>query len=229
MVGSGFGVAAQPEPHLVWSHVGYGLVLGMFGRLVGPNAHGFITIIAVWLAVTLQIRASLAAPSTRTRFFVLVVGVGCVFTGELLSPEFTITAAVLFAGAIAGWLVSSDELAGSDLAWKGATVLALIFSYLIRPESYLMGLVIVLPALGMLSVRGKVARKTRTLVLTMAIVGLAGFVTDKVAYLCSREWRVPQITDLRAQFNDFHCVPWVPDETKICVILPRRLLGFGTA
>jgi hypothetical protein len=116
MVGSGFGVAAQPEPHLVWSHVGYGLVLGMFGRLVGPNAHGFITIIAVWLALTPQIRASLAAPSTRTRFFVLVVGVGCVFTGELLSPEFTITVAVLFAGAIAGWLVSSDELAGSDLA-----------------------------------------------------------------------------------------------------------------
>jgi hypothetical protein len=221
MVGSGFGVATQPEPHLVWSHVGYGLVLGVLGHLVGPNAHGFITIIAIWLALTLQIRASLVAPSARTRFFVLVVGVGCVFTGELLSPEFTITAAVLFAGAIAGWLASSDESTGSELAWKGVTVLALILSYLIRPESYLMGLVIVLPALVVLSVRGKIARKARTLVLAMAIVGLAGFITDKVAYLCSPEWRhVPQITDLRAEFYDFHRVPWVADAPEY------RLLGW---
>src|ERR1700722_2355452 len=59
MVSAGFGVAVTPEPHLIWSHLGYGLLLGALSRLIGLNAHGWGTAFAIWLSLTLLIRVSL--------------------------------------------------------------------------------------------------------------------------------------------------------------------------
>ena len=57
MVGAGFGLAAEPDAHLIFSHYGYGLLLGAVSRFAGPNAHGWISLAALGLSMGLFLRA----------------------------------------------------------------------------------------------------------------------------------------------------------------------------
>ena len=41
-IGAGFGLAVEPEPHLIFSHFGYGVLLNVVSRFAGPHAHGFV-------------------------------------------------------------------------------------------------------------------------------------------------------------------------------------------
>jgi hypothetical protein len=211
MVGAGFGVAVHPEPHLVFSHFGYGLILEALSRFIGPNAHGWFTIFAIWLSLVLMIRASFRAADLKVGLTILVVCVGCIYLASLLSAEFTTTAAVLFGAAIAEWLSSSYR--EPKLRYLGCAVVfvALILSYLIRPESYLMGLIIVAPALLVLCWRkSEVKLRTWVLAICLVIIAIVGFETDNLAYSSSPEWRdIPEYNDLRAQFTDYGRVPWI--------------------
>jgi hypothetical protein len=211
MVGAGFGEAVHPEPHLIFSHYGYGLILGALSRLIGPYAHGWFTIFAIWFSLVLVIRASLRAADLKVCLTVLVVCLGCIYLATLLSAEFTTTAAVLFGAGIAEWLCSSYQEPKLSYLGTGVVFLALILSYLIRPESYLMGFIIVLPALVVLCWKGQVKTRSRLLVISLVIIAVAGFETDKLAYSNSPDWRdIPEYNDLRAQFTDYNRVPWLP-------------------
>jgi hypothetical protein len=211
MVGAGFGVAVHPEPHLVFSHFGYGLILATLSHLIGPNAHGWFTIFAIWLSLVLMIRASFRAADLKIGLAILVACLGCIYLASLLSAEFTTTAAVLFGAAIAEWISSSYR--EPKLRYLGTAVVfvALILSYLIRPESYLMGLIVIAPALLVLCWRhSEVKLRTRVLAICLVIIVIAGFETDNLAYSSSPEWRdIPEYNDLRAQFTDYGRVPWV--------------------
>jgi hypothetical protein len=213
MVGSGFGVATHPEPHLLWSHIGYGLLLGVLRNLVGPNAHGWVTIAALWFSLALLLQTSFRAVDRGIRCLIAVVCTASVYLYALLTAQFTITAGVLFGVGVASWLVWAGQKRQGDQAWVPLIILCLIFSYLVRPDAYLMGFVIVLPALFFLSLlRDSFGKRARRLVLTLILIAITGFATDKIAYSSSPEWRqVPAYFDLTAQFSDFRRVPWLPN------------------
>jgi hypothetical protein len=212
MVGAGFGEAAHPEAHLVWCHYGYGLVLAALSKLVGPNAHGWVTIAAIWLCLVLVIRVILRAQKAILRWSLFLLCLGAIFLKALLSAEFTITAGVLFGAAIASWLAEQTQNKKSFVTMT-AIILALIFSYLIRPECYSLGLIIILPALLFLCWRRKRLISSNTLMgLGLAGIFVLGAITDKLAYSTSPDWcHVPEYNDLRAQFDDFDRVPWRAD------------------
>jgi hypothetical protein len=212
MVGGGFGVAVRPEAHLVWSHVGYGLILNSLSRIVGANAHGWLTIASVWLSLVLMIGAALKAGSVAVRAAVLLVCFGCVYFAAILSAQFTITAAILFGAGIAVCFVWVEDNPLRSWVWIVAAVTALILSYLIRPNSYLMGLVIVSPALLLLCLRrSRFALPARVLALVLVTIAVVGYATDKLSYETSADWRpIPHYFDLAANFTDFNRVPWIP-------------------
>ncbi|MBV8216305.1 MAG: hypothetical protein JOZ08_24065, partial [Verrucomicrobia bacterium] len=135
MVGSGFGEAAHPDPHLVWCHYGYGLILGMLTKFIGLNAHGWVTIAAIWLSLALLIQAIFHTQRPIVRWSLLLLSVGAIYSVALLSAQFTTTAGVLFGAAIACWLADGTPGRKSFLA-IAPILLALILSYLIRPECY---------------------------------------------------------------------------------------------
>jgi hypothetical protein len=212
MAGAGFGVAAHPEPYLVFSHFGYGLILVALSRLIGLNAHGWVTIFSIWLSLVLIIRASLRARNLPILWTFLSLNIGCIFLGALLSAEFTITAGLLFSAATLSWLASTEDERRSSFL-RSVLILALILSYLIRPESFQMGLVIALPLLLFLWLgRTNLSGRSRSLVFASVIIAVLAFATDKIAYWMSADWRgVPEYNDLRAQFVDYHRVPWNPE------------------
>jgi hypothetical protein len=213
MVGGGFGVAVHPEPHLIWSHIGYGLLLGILRQLVGVNAHGWVTLGALWLSLVLLLQTSLRARSWIIRWFLVLVAVAGIYLDALLTAQFTITAGVLFGAAVASWLVWANQERPPHYTRVALIILSLILSYLIRPDSYWMGFLIILPALLFLSLlRETLGKRARALALTLAVIAVTGFATDKIAYLGSPEWRqVPGYFNLNAQFNDFRRVPWLPN------------------
>jgi hypothetical protein len=212
MVGGGFGVAMRPEPHLVWSHFGYGVILSTLSRVIGPNAHGWVTIAAIWLSLTLIIGTAMRATSVKVGVCVFLVCFGCVYLSALLSAEFTITATVLLGSGIAMWLASIGQEKRRRFIWSAAILTALVLSYLLRPASYLMGLVIVGPALLYLCWRrSEFTWPARVLSLVLLAIAVLGYATDKLVYLASPDWRqVPQYFDLASNFTDFGRVPWLP-------------------
>ncbi|HYZ75134.1 MAG TPA: hypothetical protein VE641_18790 [Chthoniobacterales bacterium] len=210
MVGAGFGEAVHPEAHLIWSHYGYGLILGALSRLVGPYAHGWATIASIWFSLVLVIRAILSVQKVMVRWAVLLGCLGAVYLVTLLSSQYTITAGVLFGAAIANWLAGALENRDNFVSLS-ATVLALVLSYLIRPKSYLMGLVIILPAFLYYLVfrRKNLVPHTRILAFFLILISILGAITDKIAYASCPDWKfVPEYNEVRTAFNDFHRVPW---------------------
>jgi hypothetical protein len=212
MVGSGFGVATHPEPHLVWSHIAYGYLLMFLTWLVGPNAQGWATIAACWLSLLLMIEVVLRAGSLSVRAIVFVVCLGCVYLSAILSAEFTVTSTILFGAGIAICFASMAKEKTPSKIWIGVAVLAFIWSYMLRHDSYLMGLVVVGPALLFLCVhRSQFTLPGRWLALVLVGIAVLGFATDQLAYLTSPQWRqVPHYFDLASNFTDFNTVPWIP-------------------
>ncbi len=220
MVGSGFGVALHPEPHLVFSHFGYGLLLGALTHLFGVYAHGFVTIFSIWLSMALFIDAGFTSGNPKLSAAVLIVGLGCVFFAALLSAEFTITAGALFGTAIASALTRGSHARSRIPVRDLAVVLALVLSYLIRPESFQMGLIIVVPALLVLRFN-RLNQNHRAGLLTILLVAITifGIASEKLAYALSPAWRdIPEYNDLRSDFVDYHRVPWsaeAPEYAKV--------------
>src|SRR5688572_8380910 len=82
MLGAGFGLAVEPEPHLIFSHFGYGVLLNIISRFAGPYAHGWTTLAALGVSIGLYARA-LCEQSRASGYLVvaaLIIAVGCVFT-----------------------------------------------------------------------------------------------------------------------------------------------------
>ena len=211
MLGAGFGEAVKPTPYLIWSHFGYGLILKGLSHLVGPNAHGWVTIFSIWLSLALIIRVSFDAASWWVRLSVLVVCFGCVYVIALLAAEFTITASVLFGAALAHWLVSLGQDRPQSRLWVSARIAAFLLSYLIRPESYIMGLAIAAPTIFFLCWRrDKIGVRVRVLASGLALIVVLGW-SEKIVYWSSPAWRhVPEHMDLLNQFAMYNRVPWSP-------------------
>jgi hypothetical protein len=221
MVGSGFGVALHPEPHLVFAHFGYGLILGALTHLIGLNAHGWVTIFSIWLSLALLLGASLRSGNRQISLAIALVCLGCVFCSALLSAEFTITAGILFGAVIANELASYQSTTKQRSIFRDAILIfALTLSYLIRPESFQMGLCIVLPALIFFRFsRTDKKRRAGRLALFLIVIAVLGLASEKIAYSLSPDWRqIPEYNDLRSQFVDYHRVPWsqeAPEYTKV--------------
>lgn len=226
MLGAGFGLAVEPEPHLIFSHFGYGVLLNVVSRFAGPNAHGWTTLAALGLSMGLFARAlcarlpaslqgsqrgslqlSLCIPACA-----LIAGIGCVFVRATLDPQFTITASLLFAAAIGCWLALLRNGARSPGL---ATVIygALVLSFLIRPSAAMLGLIVVGPGLVWLAWLGpKESRQpTCRMLAGLAALGLLIFLTDKAAYAFSANWRdAIEYNQIRSLFNDYYRIPWIP-------------------
>jgi hypothetical protein len=213
MVGAGFGLAVAPEAHVIFSHYGYGLLVGALSRLVGPVAHGWLSLAALALSIGLYLRA-LCEHGRSHGFLVaaaLTIAIG-IFPRALLELQFTITAGLLFGAAIGCWLAVLRD--GARLPVLSIAVYStLILSFLIRPSAAVLGLVIVGPALIWLAWRGPVnsRRPTRRLVIAIAAIGLMVYLTDKAAYAFSTDWRdALEYNQLRSLFNDYFRIPWIP-------------------
>lgn len=222
MVGAGFGLAVDPDPHLVFAHFGYGLLLNAVSRFAGPHAHGWTTLAALGLSMALYSRAlcgHLRAPAYWVGAALIIVG-GCVFVRALLEAQFTITAALLFGAAIGCWL-STQQDGHRSTALLIAIYGAIILSFMIRPASALLGLVVIGPALIWLGWLGPAAgrKPARNLIAAVAVVALIAYVTDKAGYAFSPEWRdAIEYNQLRSLFNDFFRIPWIagaPEYEKV--------------
>jgi hypothetical protein len=214
MIGAGFGLAVEPEPHLIFSHFGYGLLLKTVSRFAGPHAHGWITLTALSLSLALYARA-LCGNWRRQGYLVaaaLVIAAGCVFARALLDPQFTITAALLFGAAIGCWLGTLRE-GSRSLTLSTAIYGALVLSFLVRPTAAVLGLIVIGPALIWLAWRGPSGSRlpARHFMIAIAAIALAVYLTDKAAYTFSDDWRnVIDYNQLRGLFNDYHRIPWIP-------------------
>jgi hypothetical protein len=214
MLGAGFGLAVEPEPHLIFSHFGYGVLLKMISRFAGPYAHGWTTLAALGLALGLCARA-LCGRSRANVYLVgtaLFIAAGSVFTRALLLQQFTATSAILFGAAIGCWLAVLRGGAGSP--WLRTVIYtAIVLSFLIRPSAAMLGLVVVLPSLIWLALLGPADSRKPTLRLigVIAVMAAAIYVTDKGAYALSPDWRdALEYNQLRSLFNDYFRIPWVP-------------------
>ena len=215
MVAGGFGAAVKPDPHLVWTHYPhyfYGLLLVALNRFIGPNAHGWVTVFAIWFSLVLVLQAALGARSLFIRISVPLVYIGAVFLTALLSADYTITTAVLFGAAIASWFVSAGG--GRPITWVrwAAILFTLILSYLIRSEAFIMSVIIVMPALVFLSCRkDSIRRSARLLTLSLGLIVVLGS-SEWLAYSNSPKWReVPAYMNCLNQIVAYHRVPWLPE------------------
>jgi hypothetical protein len=214
MLGAGFGLAVEPEPHLIFSHFGYGVLLNVVSRLAGPCAHGWATLAALGLGMGLYARA-LCEQSRANGYLVgtaLLVAIGCVFTRAFLLQQFTTTAAVLFGAAIGCWLAVLRSGARSP-GLRALIYTAIVLSFLIRPSAAMLGLVVVIPTLIWLVWLGPVDSRKPTfrLMAVIAVIAVAIYVTDKSAYVLSPDWRdALEYNQIRALFNDYFRIPWIP-------------------
>jgi hypothetical protein len=214
MLGAGFGLAVEPEPHVIFSHFGYGVLLNVVSRLAGPYAHGWTTLAALGLSIGLYARA-LCEQSRPNGYLIgtaLLIAVGCVFTRAFLLQQFTTTAAVLFGAAIGCWLAVLRS--GGRSPWlRTAIYTAIVLSFLIRPAAAILGLVVVVPTLIWLAWLGPVDSRKPTfrLMAVIAVMAAAIYVTDKSAYVLSPDWRdALEYNQIRALFNDYFRIPWIP-------------------
>jgi hypothetical protein len=218
MIGAGFGTAVEPEPHLIFSHFGYGLLLNAVSRFAGPNAHGWTTLAALGGSIGLYAHA-ISGYWREDPVLVgaaLVIGLGCVFTRALLDPQFTLTASLLFGAATGCWLAALREGAQSPGLAAGIYG-ALILSFLMRPAIAILGPIVVGPALIWLAWRGPESSRRQTLRFLIALVAIAAaiYLTDKAAYFFSPEWRdAVEYNQLRSLFNDFYRIPWIPNSPE---------------
>ena len=214
MTAAGFGSAVAPEPHLIFSHYGYGLLLKIVSRFAGPNAHGWTSLAALGLSMALYTRA-LTGYWPQRNFLVgaaLIVGFGSVFARALLDPQFTITAALLF-GAAAGCRMAMLQDKTRSVGLSTTVYGAIILSFLIRPSVAVLALVVVSPALIWLAWRGPESGRRAALHFLTALVAITAviYLTDKAAYTFSPDWRdAVEYNQLRSLFNDFYRIPWIP-------------------
>ena len=222
MISAGFGEAVEPELYLIASHFGYGLLLGAVRHLIGPYAHGWTSLAALCLSIGLFSRALCEHWRGRGALVgaVLIIAAGCVFARALLELQFTVTAALLFGAAIGCWLAVLRDGArspGLSVAIYGALVL----SFLIRPSAALLGIVVIGPALIWLGWRGPAASRqpTQRLMIAIAAIALAVYLTDKWAYAFSADWReANDYNQLLGLFIDLHRIPWIagaPEYQKV--------------
>jgi hypothetical protein len=212
MIGAGFGIAAHPEPHLVFSHYGYGLLLNGLSYVVGPRAHGFVTLFAVGFSLSLFIY-TLGKRADVLLAGILVAG-GCIYTIGLLTPQFTVTSGVLVAAGLAGYIASAQRGEASLILWV-AIYSSIILGGLIRPASAVAVCAVCAPLLIWIASRGTQIEKrsTRHLLAFLAIAGAAAYALEWAAYYFSNDWkRVLEYNFTRALFNDFFRVPWIPDD-----------------
>jgi hypothetical protein len=217
MMGAGFGLAAQPEPHLVFSHYGYGLLLNVLSHIIGPVAHGWVTMAMLGSSIALFALAlyQQSGNSERVIWIVLVVAGGCMFARALLAPDFTITAALFFGAAVSFRMATLETKPSAGLAT--AIYGALVLSFLVRPIVTLLGLIVVGPALAWFAWRGPLAgrRAIRLFMLMIAIIVPLLYLIDYAAYAFSPDWRdALAYNQVRGLFNDFNRVPWIPNSPE---------------
>jgi hypothetical protein len=214
MTAAGFGSAVAPEPHLIFSHFGYGLLLKIVSRFAGPNAHGWTSLAALGLSMALYTRALIGYWPQKNVLIgaALVVAFGCIFARALLDPQFTITAALLF-GAAAGCRMAVLPDKTRSVGLSTSVYGAIILSFLIRPTVAILGFVVVSPALIWLAWRGPESGRRPALHFLTALVAITAviFLTDKAGYAFSPDWRdAVEYNQLRSLFNDFYRIPWIP-------------------
>lgn len=211
MVGAGFGIAAEPDPHLIFSHAAYGLLLNLLSIVFGPQAHGVATLTAIGLSIGLSVGALHAQGNRDTVFLICAAAVGSViFTSALLRPQFTTTATLLVSAATALHLATARSgFAGGRIALVLATA---ALGYMIRPHSALLVLVVLGPALAWLCIRAPANERSahrRFLAGIIVVLLLLGLI-DWAAYALDADWKeIPDYNRLRGLFIDYGRVPFV--------------------
>jgi hypothetical protein len=211
MIGAGVGMAAHPEPHVIFSHYGYGLLLNGLSHIVGAKAHGFLSLFAVGSSFGLF--AYTIGRRLEPLIISLSVAGGCIYVAAFLTPQFTVTAGVLVAAGFASYLAASQcgEISRGRLA---CIYFAVVLGGLIRPASALAVLIICAPALIWIAFKGTHVQRqeTRSLIIFLAIIGVMAYGLDWAAYHFSNDWTdALEYNLVRALFNDFSRVPWVPE------------------
>ena len=219
MFGGGFGSAASPEPHLVFSHVGYGLLLNLFAQIVGPYSHGWATLGLLGFCLALTINVAMTRLPAVPGAAMVLICLGSIYANALLQPHFTITSATLFGTSLLGFL-HPEGRQPSTLVWRVAAGLLLVLSSLIWPEAFLMGVVVMAPLLIYLLWRGEGYRRVSAeLLIAVIVIAIVGRAADQFAYAWSPQWnKVVEYNHLRGQFNDFGRVPWIegaPEYKKV--------------
>ncbi|MGO4170878.1 hypothetical protein [Bosea sp. TAF32] len=216
MAGSGFGLAAEPEAHLTFSHIAYGVLLNALSLVFGPQAHGAATLAALALSLGLCIDVYRTSRCRNPLFFVAILSVGsAIFASAMLRPQFTITASILSASSIAAYLFHNilrrDKIDanGDKILFNIRNILiftGIILGYAIRPSSALATLAALCPAIILLFARGSKKQRAdciRFSALILIVYGaLAG--VDWISYALSPAWNeVISYNMLRSLFTDF--------------------------
>lgn len=202
MVGSGFGIANAPASQLVFAHPVYGLALNALTPLLGTSAHGWLTVAGLML-----VAGTLGVTLGPMRFGIPALAVCwlALLLPATLSPQFTITSALLFAAGAAWFLAEEKGHAGNIMA-----VLALVFAFALRSQSFEMGLLLLVPVLA-LHRPWRSGRVRQFLLISIAIIAV-GTATDWLWLHFQPGWQQAlEANRLRAVFTDFHRVPWVPE------------------
>lgn len=208
MIGAGFGMAAKPEPHLVFSHYGYGLLLKGLSSIVGARAHGFATLFAV--GFSLGLFTYVVGKRVDLLVVSLLIAGGFFYAAAFLEPQFTITASALVASGLACYMASvrRGEISPSISA---CIYFAVILGLLIRPTSAIAVMLVTAPAFAWIAISGAKSERRSMSVFagSLATIIVLAYGIDWAAYYFSRDWQdVLQYNLVRALFNDFQRVPW---------------------
>jgi hypothetical protein len=112
----------------------HGVALNTLAPLLGTATHGWLTVCGLMLSA-----GALAMAFAPARFGLVGLAVCwlAIVLPATLSPQFTVTAGLLFAAGAAWFLVDGKGRFGCTLA-----IASLVFGYILRPESFYLGLVV---------------------------------------------------------------------------------------
>lgn len=200
MLGSGFGIADTPTSQLVFAHPLYGVALIALTPVLGTATHGWLTIIGLMLASAVL---GLALSPLRFGWMALAACWFALLLPATLSPQFTVTSGLLFAAG-AAWFIAE----GQGRRRCVMAISALVFAFILRPESFYLGFLLLAPVLLVRQPwRAGRPRELLLICLTIIVIGAA---TDWLWLQAQPSWKEAfRANSLRAVFTDFHRVPWI--------------------
>jgi hypothetical protein len=213
MLGAGLSVE-HPEPHLLFSHYFYGLILVGVTPIFGPLGHGVLLFFAIWVSIVIDLMSTVTDSISNTLNFFRTLGViSCVFAAVVLRPTFTTVSAILCGITTLAFIVCLASRRQPIGMWFAISFF-LGLSFIIRPESFLLGLVVTGPLLFWLLWFGSEIEKVNAKCYFVIVVVIAslGYLSDWAIYQSSPAWReAVEYKQLWKIFIDFNRVPWIDD------------------
>lgn len=219
MAGSGFGLAAEREAHLTFSHVAYGKFLNAISLVLGPQAHGVVTLAALALCLGLCIDACRTFLGRNPLLLASALSLGsAIFANAMLRPQFTATASILSASSIAAYIIHNTPYSKSTknaISIRNIIIYTgIILGYTIRPASATAVFIAFLPAIVWIyTFSPKIERATyiKFVGSILAIYGVLAAI-DWASYALSPTWsEVLSYNAIRSIFTDFYLIAYDPN------------------